>query len=104
MPLLGSAWRVGKTNFPLGHLTPQELQSKPRMTPSDLHEDERSPGVRKRKSWEAGQGWITAGRHWLRVCCQTLGAGAQETLGKGELWDLGQCRLTSLLGSVFGLG
>lgn len=25
-------------------------------------------------------------------------------LGKGELWDLGQCRLTSLLGCVFGLG
>lgn len=23
---------------------------------------------------------------------------------QGELWDLGHCRLTSLLGSVFGLG
>lgn len=53
-------------NFPLGHLT-QELQRKPRMAPSDVHQDERNPGARKRKSWEPRQGRITAGGQRLRA-------------------------------------
>lgn len=104
MPLLGSGGRGGKMNFPLGHLTPQELQSKPRMAPSEVHPNERNPGARKRKSWEPRPGRITEeGSSSGTVCFQLHWVGPWKPWQR-ESWALGHCRLTSLLGSGSGLG
>lgn len=52
------------------------------MTPSDVHQDERSPGARKRKSWEQRHGRMVAGRQRLRA----QSASNYTELGLGKSW------------------
>lgn len=73
-------------NFPLGashsSRTTKQAQNES-FRPGYLHQDERNRGIKGKKSWEARQGRITAGRQWLRaqLLPATLGTGGAVGFG-----------------------
>lgn len=85
-------------NFPLGashsSRTTKQAQNES-VRPGYPHQDERNPGVKKRKSWETRQGRIMAGRQRLRA--QSASSYTELGLGKGGAVGSGavQADLTS---------
>lgn len=88
MPLLGSGWRVGKMNFSLGHLSPQELQSKNDSFRRTSRWEEPWSQEKKVMGAKARQDGGRKAAPQGTVCFQLHWAGPWEILGKEDTWGI----------------